>query len=206
MVRSSIVVALTCFAALGLYGFYRTSWEHTKRLRVVEPGRFYRSGQMTVEGFAETIERLKIRTVINVQDDFPDPLLVKGPMGGREAESAMCARLGVRYVALAPDLQPRRTPGGPRPTVIDEFLAVLDREETYPALIHCKAGLHRTGVLCAVYRMEYQGWTTGAAFRELRAHGFGDRACTIANDYVRQYVLDYRPRAGRDGLALRPTR
>jgi tyrosine-protein phosphatase SIW14 len=206
MLRSLVLGSVTLATILGLYGYYRATWEHTKRLRAVEPGRFYRSGQMTADGFEETIKRLKIRTVINVQDDFPDPLLIQGPLGGRERESDLCRRLGVRYVALAPDLQARRTPGGPRPKVIDEFLRVMDREDTYPALIHCKAGLHRTGVLCAVWRMEYQGWTAGAAFRELRAHGFGDRACTIANDYVRQYVLEYRPRGQRDGLALRPER
>ena len=59
-------------------------------------------------------------------------------------------------------------------------------------LIHCKAGLHRTGILTAVYRMEYEGWTPAQAYRELKAHGFGDWACTSANDYVNEYVLQYR--------------
>jgi protein tyrosine/serine phosphatase len=108
----------------------------------------------------------------------------------------------VRYIALAPDLQPRTTPGGPRPKVIDEFLKIMDGPDTYPALIHCKAGLHRTGVLCAVWRMEYDGWNNGQAFVELREHGFGNTACTRSNDYVSQYVLDYKPRTGQPGLAL----
>jgi protein tyrosine/serine phosphatase len=70
-------------------------------------------------------------------------------------------------------------------------------------LIHCKAGLHRTGVLSAVYRMEYQGWTRAQAYAELKAHGFGDTYCTIANDYVKQYVLTYEPgqRRGSGGLS-----
>ena len=38
---------------------------------------------------------------------------------------------------------------------------------------------------------------TLAALRELKAHGFGDIYCTAANDYVRQYVLNYRPRRTR---------
>jgi hypothetical protein len=202
MLRWTLIAALSVSFTVGLYFYYRTVWEHTKRLRAVEPGVFYRSGQMTAEGFEEAIRRYKIRTVINVQDDFPDPTLRETVWGGKVSESEMCRRLGVRYVALSPDLQPRTTPGGPRPRVLDEFLAVMDREDVYPALIHCKAGLHRTGVLCAVWRMEYQGWSNQMAFRELRAHGFGDRACTRANDYVRQYVLDYAPRTQRPGLAL----
>ena len=35
---------------------------------------------------------------------------------------------------------------------------------------------------------------------------FDTEAENAANDYVRQYVLDYRPRAKRPGLALRPAR
>ncbi len=187
------VVAALVAATLATYLYYRSVWEHSKRLRAVRPGVLYRSGQMTAEGFAEAVERLGIRTVINVQDDFPDPSIRKA-WGGSVRESELCRKLGVRYVALAPDLQPRTTPGGPRPLVIDEFLKVMDDPDAYPALIHCKAGLHRTGVLCAVWRREYDGWGAERAFLELKAHGFGDRACTISNDYVRQYVLEYRPR------------
>lgn len=199
-----ITAALAGVAVLSLYLLHRSEWEHSKRLRTVAEGRLYRSGQMTQAGFKEAIERLGIRTVINVQDDFPDPDIHAGPFGGKtEKESELCERLGVRYVALAPDLQPRNTPGGPRPKVIADFLKLMDKPSTYPALIHCKAGLHRTGVLCAVWRREYQGWTAEQAFLELRGHGFGDRACTGSNDYVRQYVLDYVPRAV---LAAGPSR
>src|SRR5262249_20318216 len=88
-----------------------------------------------------------------------------------------------------------------RPEAVDQFLALMDREDTYPVLIHCKAGLHRTGCLVAVYRMEYQGWSNLQAFREMKALGFGTFACTSANEYVRQYVLDYRPGVPRPGDA-----
>ena len=97
-------------------------------------------------------------------------------------------------MALAPDLIARRKAGVEQPAVIDQYLSVLDDERNFPVLIHCKAGLHRTGILCAVYRMEYQGWSVGEAYTELKAHGFGDWVCTSANDYVEQYVLTYHRR------------
>jgi hypothetical protein len=173
---------------------YRAIYAHGKRLREVAPG-VYRSGEMTADGFADAFDRLGIRTVINVQDDFPDPDLAQSFVNRHTvAESEWCARHGVRFVALAPDLISRRKVGIQHPAVIDQFLRLLDDKRNYPVLIHCKAGLHRTGVLCAVYRMEYQGWSSAEAYAELKAHGFGDWVCTSANDYVEQYVLAYRPR------------
>src|SRR5258708_34146128 len=100
----------------GCYVWFRAVYDHDKRLRVVEPGRYYRSGQMTADGFRDAIRRYKIRTVINVQDEYPDPDVQFGFFStGTIKESEMCRRLGVDYVWLAPDLQPRSTPGGPRP-------------------------------------------------------------------------------------------
>jgi N-alpha-acetyl-L-2,4-diaminobutyrate deacetylase len=60
-------------------------------------------------------------------------------------------------------------------------------------LIHCKAGLHRTGCMLAIYRMEYEGWTKRQAVQEMKDNGFGESACTSDNDYVMQYVLSYKP-------------
>ena len=64
-----------------LYHRYRLTT--SKRLREVEPGRFYRCGQMTAAGFVETLVQRKIRTVINVQNEFPDPDLRRGFLDGR---------------------------------------------------------------------------------------------------------------------------
>jgi protein tyrosine phosphatase (PTP) superfamily phosphohydrolase (DUF442 family) len=189
--------------ALGSYAYFRAVYSHGKRLRVVEAGKFYRCGQLTAAGFREAVARYGIRTILNVQDDFPDPDIALSFLGSATIkERELCEQLGVRYVWLPPDLQPRSTPGGPRPAAIDEFLALMDDPASYPVLIHCKAGLHRTGVLTALWRMEYQGWSREAAFREMKAHGFGDWACTCANDYVEQYVLGYTPRAWHPGLVL----
>ncbi len=174
---------------------YRASYAHAKRLRVVTEGRVYRSGQMTAAGFEDAVRRHGIRTVVNLQDEYPDPDLARGYFDRRTVkESEVCARLKVRYVAIAPDLLPRRQVPLRRPAAIDAMLAVFDDPSAYPVLIHCRAGLHRTGCMAAVYRMEYEGWTPQRAVDEMRAHGFGRSACTAANDYVHQYVLTYRRR------------
>jgi len=169
--------------------YYRWVYTHSKRLRPVVHGQVYRSGQMTAPGFEEAVDRFHFHTIINLQDDVPDPDIALGYFTRQTIkESALCRQLGVRYVFLGPDLISRKRLPHDRPPAIDRFLALMDDSETYPVLLHCRAGLHRTGVMVAVYRMEYQGWSHEDAFLEMKANGFADWPCTTANDYIAQYI------------------
>jgi hypothetical protein len=203
-IRWSIVAALIVVIVVAPIIYFRCVYDTYKRLRVVEPGRVYRSGQMTAEGFADAIERYGLRTIINVQDEFPDPD-IDISFWGRQTmkESELCRLLGVRYVHLMPTLLPRSLVPQQRPPSIDQLLSILDDESNYPVLIHCHAGLHRTGILTAIYHMEYQSWTAEQAFLDMKAQGFGSWVCTSANDYVKQFVLTYKPgiRVGRTAFA-----
>jgi protein tyrosine phosphatase (PTP) superfamily phosphohydrolase (DUF442 family) len=188
----SVMLAVTLTVVPFVY--YRAYYADMKRLRVVEPGVLYRSGQLSADGFTNAVLRLGIRTVINAQDELADPDVVGNWFNSRTIpESELCRQLGLRYVHIPPDLVTRRKVPGARPEAIEKFLEVMDDPANHPVLIHCRAGLHRTGVLCAVYRMEYQGWTQLAAMNEMKEQGFGQFFCTTANDYVTQYVLTFQP-------------
>jgi tyrosine-protein phosphatase SIW14 len=50
-------------------------------------------------------------------------------------------------------------------------LAVIDAM-VKPALVHCKQGEQRTGVICAAYRITH-GWSLADALEEMDAYGFG---------------------------------
>ena len=191
-VFAAAVIALIVGPPVALY---RAQYAHAKRFREVTPGRFYRSGQMTAAGFREMIDRYGIKTVINLQHENPDPHLPDRWLGEPcVAESELCERLGVKYHLLKPDILPQPNSVEKRPPVLDDYLAILDDESAYPVLLHCKAGLHRTGRLTAIYRMEYHGWSPGEALRELRANGYGFVAASEADEYVIQFVQNYRPR------------
>lgn len=197
--RWALGLAIAALLTVVPFVYYRATYAHAKRLREVSPGVLYRSGQLTTAGFAEAIQKFGIRTVVNLQDEYADPGVSEGYLiPGECAESEMCARLGVRYLWMPPALMPPRH--GERPETIDAFLTLMDDPANYPVLIHCRAGLHRTGCLVAVYRMEYDGWSRAEALREMIDNGFGRFAATSANEYITQYVLGYEPRRGHRGV------
>ena len=176
---------------------FRAVYDHGRRLREVKAGVLYRSGCLTAEGFKDTVQRLGIKTIVNLQDEFIDPpVRVSYLNTSTVSEVQLCKEMGVHYVYLPPDLIARRKVGKERPKAIDDFLALMDNPANYPVLIHCKAGLHRTGCMVAVYRMEYQGWTPYEALCEAKANGFGEWVSSAANEYILQYITSYQPRQG----------
>lgn len=185
--------AIAALVALGPLVYYRYEYTDTKRLRVVDPNHLYRCGQLSADGLTRAVLQYKIRTVLNVQDDVPEPDMIANWFNTSTIpERELCRQLGVRYIHLPPGLVSRRKTPLERPEAIEKFLEIMDDPLNHPVLLHCRAGLHRTGCLCAIYRMEYQGWSQALAFEELKDHGFGIFFCSTANDYVKQYVLSYR--------------
>jgi len=180
---------------------YRMVYESEKRFREVTPDKFYRCGQMTADGLRNKIREHQIKLVINLQDEYPDPLLSEGYWDSPHIpESQVCTQEGAKFTFISWAGERgllARNEASPthRPPVIDEFLKLCDDPSNYPILIHCMAGLHRTGALTAVYRMEYEGWSIADAVRELRANGYGDRKATKANDYIYEYLYLYEPRS-----------
>ena len=114
--RWTLAAAIAFSLAATPYVTFRCRYSHHKRLLEVDAGRLYRSGQMTAEGFRDAVRRLGIKTVVNVQDDFPDPDLDRTYWDRRTVkESDLCRELGVKYVFLAPDLAPNRCDPHARP-------------------------------------------------------------------------------------------
>ena len=82
---------------------YRMVYETEKRFREVTPGKFYRCGQMSADAFRDKLREHKIKLVVNLQDEHPDPLLSAGYWDEPHirGEPGLCGRGGeVRFPEL----------------------------------------------------------------------------------------------------------
>jgi len=162
-----------------------TSTEY-RNFRVVEPGKLYRSGQMPPRAFTRVVREHGIQTVISFRD-------TKDGSGVHEDqyEKDYCDANGMTFRRLPFADWTRINGVAPADENMTEFLKILDADETkYPVLVHCFAGIHRTGAHIAVYRMEYQGWTSAEAIEEMRS--MGTPRTTFANNLI-DYLETYKP-------------
>ena len=192
-----LLVAALLVAGPWGYAHYRQI--HIRNFRAVREGVMYRSGQMTITGLKAAVHERGIKTVITLRDSAsanePPPDLSEENYC--LAEGLNYVRISPRTWWSRPDrsLHPRVPPSGAgarekgaadtqgtttlgriglrrRYFSIRRFLEVMDNADNFPVLVHCFAGIHRTGAFCAVYRMEYDRWSNEEAIAELYACGY----------------------------------
>lgn len=196
--KPSVAAALGILIALAVallpVGYRSLQSVEYRNLRVVEDGALYRSGRMTPDGFRRVARELGLRTVVCLRDTKDE----SGSQDDRDEEE-YCRANGIAFHRLPPaDWSPENgvIPGDRN---IDAFLRILDDPVTKrPVLVHCFAGIHRTGAHVAVYRMEYQGWTPAEAIDEMK--GMGTVRTTFAANLL-TYLENYRSRRPVGGAA-----
>jgi protein tyrosine phosphatase (PTP) superfamily phosphohydrolase (DUF442 family) len=114
----------------------------------------YRGAQPTPQGF-EQLRRMGISIVIDTRG------------GSREDERKLVAKLGMKYVQIPWHCV------YPKDRVVVKFLSVIRDHPGNKIFVHCKTGDDRTGLMIAVWRMAYQGWTAKEALEEMHVYGFG---------------------------------
>jgi protein tyrosine/serine phosphatase len=154
--------------------------KQTRNFRVVREGVLYRSGQMSVAGLQRMIHDYGIRTVVNLRD---------GLTAADVAEERYCLKEQVNFVRLPP-LAWAGGSAAPVEQNVRLFREVMSDPRNHPVLVHCFAGIHRTGGYCAVYRMEFEGWGNEDAIAELKGCGY-----TMIDQHkdILGYLEQYRP-------------
>ena len=184
---ASFIAALIVFAPLA-YRSYRES--HIRNFAVVREGVLYRSGQLSLHGLKRLIHDYGIKTIITLRDARP------ADSGDPDTEEeAFCRKEGYNYYRLPPRSWWRIDGYAEAEIGLEQFRKVIDDPSQHPILIHCLRGVHRTGTYCAIYRMDYEGWTNEQAIAELRAHGYD----TLDGDWdVLDFLTNYRPGERRE--------
>jgi tyrosine-protein phosphatase SIW14 len=85
---------------------------------------------------------------------------------GVDQESQHAKELGVNYYHFALGFNK------PEDEKLSEILAVMTNPVNQPVFVHCRQGADRTGMLVALYRRRWQGWTFEQAYVEMRRHHF----------------------------------
>lgn len=111
----------------------------------------YRAAQPSAQAFKE-YEKLGIKTVINLREKHSDINLIQGT--------------SLKLIEV-----PLKTWDIDDEDVIKVLRLI--KNEPKPILLHCMHGADRTGLMSAMYRVVFEGWTREQALRELREGDFG---------------------------------
>jgi len=171
MARKTLIAAIA-FALLSGGGVLAYKQFHWKNFAEVAPGRVYRSGQLSERQLESAVHKLGLRRVVCLNQDQAD------------RERALCARLGVAFDFFSMPADGRGA--------VEQFTAVhrlLADPTAGPVLVHCSAGVARTGVAVALYRVLNEGWTTDRAIAELRTFERQGRITVELQQHVRQMAL-----------------
>ncbi len=186
--RRRILTLLGCLTVLllivGPMAFGVHQIRQMREFRVVHEGILYRSGQMKLPGLQRVVHDYGIRTVINLREKTP-----ANPYD--EVEEQYCAQQELNYYRFPVVYWEAATGPAPIEENVKKFREILDDPRNHPVLIHCHAGIHRTGSYCAIFRMEYEGWSNADALDELKACGYEN---LFKERDVLGYLQRYQPR------------
>lgn len=138
-----------------------------------------RAPQPDEDDLEELHERFGVQTVVNLRGEKPGE-------GWFEDERRGVSRIGARWIHL-------RTSGQsePTPELVQAFLDLCQDRANWPIMIHCQGGIHRTGLLSALYRMQFQGWPAERAIEEMEDLYF-DWSITD-RDALKRWLRRYQP-------------
>jgi protein tyrosine/serine phosphatase len=172
-------VILLLIAGPVLYAFHEQA--QMRNFRLVREGILYRSAQMKLPGLKRAVHDYGIRTVVSLRD---------ATTADDRAEEEYCRKEEMNFFRLPP--RTWDTTNGPAAAEenVRKFREIIADSKNYPILVHCFAGIHRTGAYVAVYRMEREHWTNEEAIAEVKACGYENLGEELD---ILTYLENYRP-------------
>lgn len=148
---------------LWMQGLVGSRYDGLRHFAVVSPGILCRCGQPRVSDLETIRQQHGLRTIVCARGG------TRHPLRGRwfRKERGYCDQNGIRLEHM-----PFSDKSLPPEGVFDRFQAVMADPANHPVLVHCEQGFHRTGILCAAYRIGCERWPLERALAEMEAAGF----------------------------------
>jgi protein tyrosine/serine phosphatase len=178
--RTKILTALAAAAVIAGVSYYCFIQFALPHFHTVREGMLYRSGQPKGIGLT-WVKHFGIRTLINLR---------KPQSSGTPEEKAYAAQNGLNFHNFSIGSSHEDIDASVR-----RFLAIVDDKSNWPILVHCSRGKERSGVLSAVFRMEYDRWANDQALQETYRLGLDEGHMPIPENYIK----NYRPRWNGNG-------
>lgn len=131
---------------------------------------FYRGAQPMPDDY-KALADLGIKTIIDLRNDPTD------------YEKSSAEAVGIKYINI-----PMSGWKSPKDADLQKFLQIANDPETGKFYVHCKAGIHRTGVAGAVYRMSKYGWDYDRSYAEMKKYNFSSG---LVHGALKSYVKSY---------------
>ena len=132
-----LVFGFVLFLA-SLLGFLGYIGWFNGNVRTVEPGKMYRSAQLSPDHLKSVLKEHGIHTVISLRGGDSHSRWFRD-------EQQVCNSQGVDFEALS-----LRASALPRPKDLDRLLEIFDHAQ-YPMIFHCQGGADRSGLAATLY-------------------------------------------------------
>lgn len=183
--KTSVLLLVGLAVVAGVIIFWYTRTYH---FREIDPGKLYRDGLRDSREFANACRKGDIRCVISLVSD-------EEYTSSRFAPAIDAARArGIKTLRV-----PIALGGWPTTEDIHQFLSLATDPANQPAIVHCREGVRRTGMLVSAYRISVMGMSKDQAKAALETFGHSRRS--IGN--IEQFIDLYDP-ASRSVTYLTP--
>jgi len=171
--RSSLLT-LVAVLTFSIIGSAQTSPKAVDGINIKNFGQMddilYRGGQ-PAESDYKALAAFGIHTIIDLRND-------EETFAKSAAEAA-----GLKYYNISMD-----GVSAPSNEDVAKFLSIINDPSSGKIFMHCKAGIHRTGAMGAVYRIAHDGWTSQEARAEADRYGMHGWAAGMKN-YIHDFYL-----------------
>lgn len=175
-----LCVCIVCGTIVWWYAGLRNRFEPVN-FGIVEPGRLYRSGQISQHVIRKTLEKNHVGLILSLSGDESADL---------EAEKSAAADLGVDRVYLGGLAGDGLGDPNVYPKALEQIIKANRNGKA--VLVHCQSGAQRTGGVVAAYRILVEGQPEAQAFEEMRRYGHDPKHNPGLIPFLQQHLADWK--------------